>query len=500
LRERLTASPSEAIIKHLIGPRLFGNLDSDFASMDRVNRAHVVMMIETGVVSPETGRRLIEGLERVAAAGVSAIDLDPAKEDLYFNLEAALIDAIGPEAGGQLHTGRSRNDLYATIHRMKARGYGLAMAESALDLIEDLLAKAEAERATVMTGYTHMQPGQPITAGHYLTGVAEALTRDVARLIEGYGRLNLSPLGAAALATTTYPIDRARTADLLGFDGLVENSLDAVASRDYVADLIFAYAMIATTVGRFCTDLHIWYTPEFGFIEIGDEIAGTSSIMPQKKNPSPIEHLKAKAAHHYGALMTYFAAQRGAAFTHGREVGTESVGSFNEAQKQMEAVLDLASAVVRSLQFRKATLLDRVSSNYSTLTELADVYVSRYGITFRVAHQIVGTLAREAVARGLSGAKAIDKALADEIAETVLGRALPISEADLVEALDPSRSVERRRVRGGPSEASVLAMIEEQRGFVARQREVLEKRRQRLAAADDRLAETVSAHRMAKAS
>lgn len=487
MRERLTSAPSETIKKHLINARLFGNLQPDFVQMSKVNKAHAIMLTETGVISASDGSTLLGGLAWLDRQGVSSIELDPEREDLYFNLEHALIGKIGGEIGGRLHTARSRNDLYATVQRMKVREQSLTMSGLLLDAVTDIVDLAEREIDTVMTGYTHMQPGQPITAGHYLSAVSQGLLRDLQRLIEGYARINLSPLGACALATTTFPIDRERTATLLGFDGLVENSIDAVASRDYVPEFLFDLSMAGTTISRFCADLHVWYTAEFGFLGIDDSIAGTSSIMPQKKNPSPIEHLKAKAAHLYGALMGSMAAQRGTPYTHGREVGNESTAGLGEALKQAEAIFELTSAVVRGLQFRSSTLLDKVASNYSTLTELADAYVTDHGLSFRAAHQITGTLARECHARGLRGTTEITLQLVNAIAEQVLGYKVEMSETELRGALDPSRSVERRRVRGGPAHDSVASMLDDQKDRIAEARTILADRQARLARAEDLL-------------
>ncbi len=488
MRERLKSAPAEEIVTYLIAPRLFEEAGTIFPIMSRINQAHVVMLVERQILPREVGGTILAGLARLAKGGVDALKLDPGKEDLYFNVEAALSADIGADTGGRMHTGRSRNDLYATIQRMKARATGNDMARRALLLQSRLLDAAEANARTVMTGYTHMQPGQPITVGHYLSGVAQALQRDSWRILDAYRSLNLSPLGAGGLATTGFPIDRFRTAALLGFDGIVENSLDAVGSRDYVSDLIYAFATAAITVSRLCHDLHVWYTFEFGFIDIDDAIAGTSSIMPQKKNPSPIEHLKAKAAHQIGALVSSLAAQKTAPFTHGREVGNESVALFKEAAHQMEATLALADAVVRGLRFRADNMLDDARRNYCTLTELADTMVRHRGLSFRTAHEVVGALARVAADRRLAGSHAITAELVDEVAVEVTGKPLSLTEAELKAALDPAFNVEQRRVPGGPAPATVLDAIGRLRGGLDEQRTLLDRRVGALEAADRELA------------
>lgn len=484
MRERLKSPPAEEIVRYLIGPRLHGDAEALFPLMDRVNRAHLVMLAERGILAAPAAGAIARGLARIAAQGLGGITLDPHKEDLYFNVEAALIAEIGPEVGGQLHTGRSRNDLYATLQRMKLRAVALDITDRTLGVVQRLLDLADREAETVMTGYTHMQPGQPVTVGHYLAGVAQALQRDAQRLLDVWHRINLSPLGAGGLATTGFPIDRSRTAALLGFDGVIVNSLDAVGSRDYVADLLYAFATTAITISRLAHDIHVWYTFEFGFIDIDDSIAGTSSIMPQKKNPSPIEHLKAKAAHPIGALVSALAAMKTTPFTHGREVGNESVASFGQARGEMEATLALTDLVLRGLRFRAAAMLDDARRNYCTLTELADTLVRDRGLSFRVAHEVVGALARAASEQGLAGSHAISPVLVNKVAQDVTGRTLDLTETDLAAALDPRFNVEQRRVAGGPAPDAVRAAIAESRVALAEKRAVVAARHAALEAAD----------------
>lgn len=490
MRERLDASPNDIIVKHLILPRLSGKLEEEFVQMSRVNRAHVVMMAEAGILSDTVISQLLDGLRRIDENGLAAVELSPDREELYFNIEHALIRDIG-EAGGRLHTARSRNDLYATTMRMKVREKSLRAAHQLLDLLEVVIRRAGDEVETVMTGYTHGQPGQPITAGHYLSGISQALMRDTVRLIDGYDRINLNPLGACAVATTTYPIDRDRTTELLGFDDLIENSIDAVASRDYVTELLFDMALTATTISRLCADLHVWYMAEFNYIGIDDSIAGTSSIMPQKKNPSPIEHLKAKASHLYGALMTALSAQRGAFFTHGRENGTESTAPLAEAVRQFDAIIELTRVVVDGLSFNKDQLLANVDSNFSTMTELADAYVTDFGLSFRTSHQITGALVREAHRVRLRGTSEITAELVNSLAAQVVPDAPVVTDDYLRDIFDARRSVQRRNVRGGPSKGSVTRMLARQVKEAGQLRELLHQRETNIAAADARLQDAV---------
>jgi len=493
MRERLSADYGQEIVDYLVKPRLSGNLDASYDAMMRINQAHVVMLAERGIVRPQAARELLICLAEMLAEGAACITLDPAKEDLYFNLESTLIERIGADIGGQIHTGRSRNDLYATVQRMLARAHWIRLSKLANALRQRLLETAEQHIDVVMTGYTHLQPAQPITLGHYLSGVADALARDTRRLLAAWETLNLSSLGAGALATTGFPIDRERTADLLGFDGVLENSLDAVASRDYVSEIVFALTGIGITISRLNQDLHLWYSHEFGFIDISDDIAGTSSIMPQKKNPMPIEHLKAKSGHLLGALTASLAVLKGTSFMHCREMNGEMMQPLGDAAREAEAMLRLGDAVLRGLRVDAERMMAAAAGNFSTVTDLADALVREHGLSFRVAHQIVGALVRDAVEAGIRGAGGIDCAMVERVIARVAGRSLTFTPAELAECLDPRRNVERRTVTGGPAPSAVQPMLARAKRTLAADAARIDEREAALAAAADRLREAVAA-------
>ena len=487
MRERLSADFGKEIVDYLVTPRLTSNLEASYAAMMRINRAHVVMLAEERIIDRRAAGALLRCLTEMESAGPDCVTLDPAKEDLYFNLEAEVIRRIGADVGGQMHTGRSRNDLGATVQRMLARGHWLRLTKMANVLRRRLLDTAAQQIDVVMTGYTHLQPAQPITLGHYLSGVADALARDIRRLLAAWQSLNLSSLGAGALATTGFPIKRERTAQLLGFDGLLENSLDAVASRDYITEIIFALTGLGITISRLNQDLHVWYSHEFGFIDIDDDIAGTSSIMPQKKNPMPIEHLKAKSGHILGALTASLAVLKGTGFMHCREVNGEMMQPLGDAAREAEAMLRLADAVLRGLRVNQARMVRAAECNYSTVTDLADALVRKHGFSFRVAHQVVGALVREAVESGIGGAMDIDCAMVERVVARVTGRTVTIAPGELAECLDPRQNVRRRAVTGGPAPRAVEQMLARAGRDVAADEATIEVREQALAAADARL-------------
>jgi argininosuccinate lyase len=489
MRERLSAAYGQEVVDYLVRPRLAANLEANFAALMTINRAHVVMLAEEAIVDRAAAAALIACFLQMEGEGPTCVRLDPAKEDLYFNLEAEVIGRTEEAVGGQMHTGRSRNDLYATMQRMVVRRRVLDLSRMVNALRGRLLELAERHCETVMTGYTHLQPAQPITFGHYLSGIADALARDARRLLAVWGTVNLSPLGAAALATTGFPIRRERTAELLGFDALLENSIDAVASRDYVPEILAALTGAAVTIGRLGHDLQVWYTHEFGFVDVTDDLAGTSSIMPQKKNPMPIEHLKAKSAQLMGALVASLASLKGTGFMHSREVFDESVYPLGEAAQQAEAVLCVADAVLRGLRVNESRMLEAARRNFSTLTDLADALVREHGFSFRAAHQVVGALTREAVQSGLKSSMDIDRALIEAVIARITGRNVCIEAAKLDEYLDPRRNVERRSVAGGPARTTVLRMLERARRELSADEALVVRREAQLEAAGERLRE-----------
>ncbi|MEW6226529.1 MAG: argininosuccinate lyase, partial [Bacillota bacterium] len=328
LRERLNSQPLKEVAELLFRPAIERDFRLGFGHMIRINKAHVVMLAETGILPGDVAAKILIALEALEERGLGVADLDPSVEDLHFNIERWLIERTGPEVGGRMHTGRSRNDLHATLDRMIAKDRLNELLDLLILLREQLLRLASENLATVMTGYTHLQPAQPITLGHYMCALASAFERDTRRLEAAYETINQCPLGAGALAGTGFPINRELTADLLGFDGIVENSLDAVASRDWVPELLAALSIMMTGISRLAMDLYLWYTDEFSYIDLDGSIAAVSSIMPQKKNPITLEHCKAKAAHVYGALIASLASLKNVPFGHSRDVAGECVASL----------------------------------------------------------------------------------------------------------------------------------------------------------------------------
>ena len=419
--ERLTEAPAQEVLDHLYLPRLREEFTATFRYMTDVNKAHVVMLAGQKIIAPSAAAAILRALLTIEAGGAEAFTLDPKLEDTFFNYESSVIKLSGPEIGGQLHTARSRNDLGATLVRMRVRDMLLEFMSLLFKIRSTALQQAERFADVVMPGYTHLQPAQPITMGHYLAGVAAALERDTRRMTAVYAATNLSPLGAGALAGTTFPIDRARTAALLGFDGLIENTLDAVATRDFALELLSAWTLFGLTCSRTGQDFYVWFTHEFGTVDFPDRVAGTSSIMPQKKNPVVLEHLKGKPAHLLGAFVSAASAIKSTNYTNTIDGNREGTHALWEAYEQARTCAVLLDLVLATAVPNASLMLQRARTDFCTATDLADALVRHGRMSFRQAHHVVGGVVRVAISRELRSDQ-IAPDLIDEVAQSVLGR------------------------------------------------------------------------------
>jgi argininosuccinate lyase len=457
--ERLQEGPATEVLEHLYWPRLQAEFVSTFPYMTAVNKAHVLMLARQQILQPEAARQLLQAVVALEREGAEALQLDPQLEDAFFNYEAAVIRRTGPEVGGQMHTGRSRNDVSATLLRLQLRDHLLNLLPLFFTLRRTALAQAERYAEVIMPGYTHLQPAQPVTFGHYLAGIAAALERDTQRLAAVYPRVNQSPLGAAALAGTTFPLDRAYTAALLGFDGLVEHTLDAVASRDCAVECLAQGAIFGLTCSRIAQDLHVWFAHEFQSIDLPDRVAGTSSIMPQKKNPVVLEHLKGKPAHLLAAFVAAATAIKNVSFTNTIDGNRDAMQGLWQALEDMRRCVILLNLTLATVTPNAALLLERAQGNFSTATDLADALVRHGGLSFRQAHHVVGGVVREALRRGMR-ANDIRPELITEVAQAVVGQAVQLSAAVVQQALDAHQAVQGRTVTGGPAPSEVRRLVQ----------------------------------------
>lgn len=483
---RLTESVAKEVCEHIYAPRLARDFRTVFGYMSDLNQAHVLMLARCGLISPEAAKSLAGGLLRMEEEGPEVVELDPEREDAYFNYEAHLIKLIGTEAGGRMHIARSRNDLTAALDRLRARDLLLDAGQALLSVEEHALDGAFRFRDVVMPGYTHLQPAQPVTYGFYLAGVAQSLERDHGRLTDAWARTNISPLGAGALAGTTFAIDRDGVARSLGFEGLVENALDAVATRDFGLEILSGLTQIALVWSRVAQDYHVMVSHEFQTIEFPDRVTGTSSIMPQKKNPVVLEHLKGKAGHLLGLYVASATAVKGTHFTNTIDGNREAMRGVWEGGEETLRCLALLDLVVASARPNAALMKRRVTDDFASATDLADLMVREADLSFREAHHVVGGVVRAAMDAGMA-ADSITTEMVDDAAREQLGRPLGLSADAVRTSLDPSASVAARTLPGGPAPDAVARAVEAAQSRLEARRAALAEKRGRLQSTRDTL-------------
>jgi argininosuccinate lyase len=473
-RDRFSGGPARGFLSSLAAD------DRIFAADLAVDRAHVVMLTEQGIVDDADATAILDALGSIEAAGHSAL---PAGEDVHEAIETAVIDRVGP-AGGRMHTARSRNDEVAACLRYRLREDLLGAIETVVDGRAQLLDAAGPETDTVVPGYTHRQPAQPTTVAHWLCSYEAALARDTARLLDAYDRVNQSPLGAAAFAGTSFDVDRERTAALLGFDGLVENAMDAASARDFLVETTAAVAGLATTLSGLSEDV-IEFASD-GYVEVADEYASTSSIMPQKKNPDTLELVRSRSGDASAGLTGLLTTLSGLPRAYNRDLQRAS-GHAWEAIDSVTAATEVAIGAVTTAEWPADALADAAGEGFATATGVAD-RLAQSGVPFRTAHEVV------ARAGELAADPGVDEL--DEAAREVLGEPLAaVVDPGAIEAvLDPVANVAMRDSRGGPAPDAVETHLDRARDDLAGHREALGDRRQRVETAQQRLDEVVTTY------
>ncbi|MDB5694377.1 MAG: argH [Alphaproteobacteria bacterium] len=385
--------------------------------------AHVAMLEAQGIVSEEDESAIAEGLERIQDEyALKGVKEDPALEDIHMHVEARLAELIGP-AAGRLHTARSRNDQVATDFRLWVRN-AIDEVEAALAAFQRVLvARAEEHAETVMPGFTHLQAAQPVTLGHHLMAYYEMLLRDRSRFADARRRLNESPLGAAALAGTSFPIDREATAAALGFDRPMANSLDAVSDRDFALDYLAAATLCALHLSRLAEELIIWASQPFGFVALPDDFSTGSSIMPQKRNPDAAELVRGHSGRIAGAMVSLVMVMKGLPLAYSKDMQDDKPPVF-EAHDLLVLSLQALAGMVEKTDFNAARMSDAAEAGFSTATDLADWLVSRAGMPFREAHHLVGRIVQLAEEKGcgladldLDSLRAIDARIDERVYE-----------------------------------------------------------------------------------
>jgi len=433
------------------------------------NRAHTTMLMEQKIIPEDIGKQILEALEQLEKEGIDALDLDTAVEDIHMAVENYVTSKIGPDAGF-MHTGKSRNDQVATDLRIALKEEIQKIQKELLLFIEIILEMAEENVDTMMVGYTHLQHAQPTTFAHHLLSYAQALKRDYGRLEDAYNRMDLCPLGSAALTTTSFPINRERTAELLGFSGPMENSIDGVSSRDFIAETVFALTMLGTTLSKICEELIIWSSYEFRMVELGDDFSSTSSIMPQKKNPDVAEIVRAKTAVLNGELVTILTIIKSLPQSYNRDL-QEVTPHLWKATDTLSSALTITMGMLSSAKFHGERGEELARANFSAATELADLMVRDAGLPFRTAHQIVGRAVTIALDRGMK-AEDIDAQFLDEISQELTGQTLDMDNPVVKKSLNVQDIVQSRKVIGGPAPSMVQEVIDNLREFIEENKKV----------------------------
>jgi argininosuccinate lyase len=427
------------------------------------NLAHTTMLKEQGIILPEDADKIINALHQLESEGIGALHLDPSAEDIHMAVENYVTHKIG-DIAGFMHTGKSRNDQVATDLRMVLKKEIETIQKDILKFIHIILDKAQKHKDTIMVGYTHLQHAQPTTFAHYLLSHAHALKRDYERLKDAYQRVDMCPLGSAALTTTSFNLNRERTRELLGFSKILENSIDAVSSRDFMAETVFSLAMLASTLSKICEEMIIWSTYEFGMLEISHEFSSTSSIMPQKKNPDVAEIVRAKTAALYGELVTILTILKALPQSYNRDL-QEVTPHLWHAVDTGHSMLNITADMLSTMEFNQERGAELAQSNFSTATELADLMVKEKKIPFRVAHQIVGRAVTEALQKGIKPGE-IDSEFLDKISGDITGETLQLNDELVIKALDPYEVIKSRKIIGGPSPEVVEEDISKLKDFV----------------------------------
>jgi argininosuccinate lyase len=471
--------PHPLYARHILRPFFEDAQRLLFGPMLTANAAHLIMLAERGIIPAVQAGRVLAALRQVEAAGPESFAYAPAVEDLFFAVEGRLIALAGVEAGGNLQIARSRNDLDAAMCRLLLRDRLLTALGQTLDLRERLIAFAGEHVETLMPGITHTQPAQPTTLAHYLAGVLGPLERDTARLRAAYVRVNQSPLGAAAFTTTGFPIDRDMIARLLGFAGVIENGYDAVGGSDSMIEPVATLTILASGLSRFVHDLLIWARAEVGILRIGDEFVQISSIMPQKRNPVVLEHVRARIGYVHGDAATVATMLHSSAFGDTADINDQIYVPLARAFDALGSVLELLTTVFATATVDRDLLARRAGVGFTTSTELADTLARDYGLPFRSAHGVAAATVRLAIARGLE-APQVTPALVDEAARAVVGRPLGLRDEALRAALDPWSFVRRRDLPGGPAPAAMERSLEAQRNALQDDRVWLAEERARL--------------------
>ena len=426
-----------------------------YAQDIRGSQAHARMLGRQGVITPDEAEQIVNGLDAVKQEIESgAFVWKPALEDVHMNIEARLTEIIG-DVGKKLHTGRSRNDQVGLTFRLFVADRLKVWQQRAAHLCATLVSCADGHQDDILPGCTHMQPAQPVSLAHHLLAYAWMFRRDCMRLDDVLKRVRISPLGSAALAGTTYPLDPQSVADEVGFDGIYGNSMDAVSDRDFVLEALFAGSCIMAHLSRLCEELIIWANPAFGFVQLSDGYSTGSSIMPQKKNPDVAELVRGKTGRVYGSLITLLTAMKGLPLAYNKDMQEDKEPVF-DAIDTVELCLPVFSAMIDTLTVNRANMRKAANGGFISATDCAD-YLAKKGMPFREAYGIVGKLVGHCVDTGHS---------LETLPLEEYKKVSEYFEEDVYDALSLETCVNGRKVYGGPAPEAVKVQIENIKHFI----------------------------------
>lgn len=427
--------------------------DQKMAQQDlKGSLAHVAMLAKTGIISKEDAKAISEGIKLVEAKyEAGEIEFKIENEDVHMNMESYLHEAIGPVAG-KLHTARSRNDQVATDMHLYLKDVLAQVIEKIQNFRAILVEKADENVETIMPGYTHLQHAQPISFGHHMMAYYNMFSRDQERFEESVKRTDISPLGSAALAGTTFPIDRFYSAELLGFSSVYSNSLDGVSDRDFILEFLSNASILMMHLSRFCEEIILWCSHEYKFVELTDTFSTGSSIMPQKKNPDMAELIRGKSGRVYGNLFGLLTVMKGLPLAYNKDLQEDKEGMFDTADTILTS-LDIMCGMIDTMQVNKEVMEKSTEKDFSNATELAD-YLAAKGMPFRQAHEVVGKLVLECTKAGY---------YLQDVPLERYQEITPLIEADIYNALQSKTAIERRNSYGGTGFKQVRLQIENAR-------------------------------------
>lgn len=489
VRERMGAPPAPLFHETVLRRFFDYKRERWFWPLVATHRAWTVCLHEAGMIDDDEARALRDALDALAQAGPEAAEpYEPAFEYFYLHIERFLVGQVGEQVAGQLNLGRTRPE---PLTRMTLRGDVLGLLHRLVDLRATLVTLAGRELETVMPGYTHCQHGQPTTLAHYLSALISHLERDTERLLTAYGTVNRCTLGCGALSGVGFPLDRGLAAELLGFEGIVENTYDAVASGDQKVEALAAAAGALSVLGRVAQDLHQWCTIEYGMAQVDPGYASISSLMPQKRNSLVFEYVRARSAMVAGALSTVLGISHNTFFQDVEDVCIDVEPALTDAFESASSAVQLFEGVVGTMRFDRERMLELARTGFSTVSALAEAIGDEAGLSYRTSHRIVALALQRTLDR--DGGHELNGAAIDDAAATVIGRPLGLPPEVMAGSLDPVSFVRTRTVEGSPAPDAVASMLEASKQALERDQAALERAGERLSAGEARLTAALAA-------